>query len=102
MLQDEFDIAKCCKEMAVKLLMNSGEIYFKHIPSKLGMYNYTKSLEDVCMHAGYVEFVKIVWLAIGYVARMLSSYTIFFAYHIAIVFGTYSYINYVICLADSM
>jgi len=38
------------------------------------------------VHAGYVELVKIVQLAIGYVARMISS--IFFAYHIAIVFGT--------------
>jgi len=38
MLQAEFDIAKCHKEMAVKLLMNSGEIYFKHMPSKLAMY----------------------------------------------------------------
>jgi len=31
MLQAEFDIPKCRKEMAVKLLMNSGEIYFKYI-----------------------------------------------------------------------
>jgi len=38
-LQAEFDIAKCHKEMAVTLLMNSGEIYvFKYIPSKLAMY----------------------------------------------------------------
>jgi len=31
MLQAEFDIAKYCKEMAVKLLMNSSKIYFKYI-----------------------------------------------------------------------
>jgi len=35
-----------------------------------------------------------------YVARMISS--IFFVYHIAIVFGTYSYMSYVICPAGSM
>jgi len=52
------------------------------------------------VYAGYVELVKIVWLAIGYVARMIFS--IFFTYHIAIVLGTYSYINYVICPAGSM
>jgi len=33
MLQAEFDIAKCSEEMAVKLLMNLGEIYFKYIAS---------------------------------------------------------------------
>jgi len=33
MLQAEFDIAKCRKEMAVKLQINSGEMYFKYIPS---------------------------------------------------------------------
>jgi len=38
MLQTEFDIAKCREEMAIELLTNSGEIYFKYIPSLLAMY----------------------------------------------------------------
>ena len=52
MLQAEFDAAKCCEEMTVKLLMNSGEIYFKYIASQLCSYAaiaiyYTESMEDM-------------------------------------------------------
>jgi len=74
--------------MAVKLLMNSGEIYFKYIASYLYNYAaiaiyYTESLEDVCRFCGVGEDSVA---AIGYVARIISA--IFFAYHITIVFGT--------------
>ena len=74
MLQAKFDLVKCHEEMAVKLLMSSGEIAI-HLKQYVAIiYLFIQNHWKMC--ADFAELVKIIWIAIGYVAIMIYNFCI--------------------------